>query len=195
MIRYHFIGTDAWFLYCLPGCFRPIDTVVSFSAMCLLSTPVRSRIHWSLVSTNSAILWLSRTLSGTQAPVPQITPFMISLLFSEPDHDSVWVVICFEYLIFWLSKYNPVNKECQRKNKKTLQNIYILSVMTFLLISIIQFFFQEITNPLFLSDNSCDHVDHKSCDPCDHALSDHNTCRPFSAQLTLDSGNCCHTWV
>lgn len=80
-----------------------------------------------------------------------------------------------------------------RKNKKTLQNIYILSAVS--CISIIQFFFQEITNPLFLSDkNSCDHVDHKSCDPCDHALSDHNTCRPFSAQLTLDSGNCCHTW-
>ena len=60
-----------------------IVTVSSSSfAICLCTTPVLSRIHWSLVSTIFARSLLSHTLSGAHEPVPHILPVIFFSMIS-----------------------------------------------------------------------------------------------------------------
>ena len=56
----------------LPAASAAMETVVSSFAMCLLATPVLSRIHSSLVSTSRAISLLSIVYDGMYEPVPHI---------------------------------------------------------------------------------------------------------------------------
>ena len=53
--------------------------------------------------------------------------------------------------------------------------------------------FSKINNYCLLENQSSHKINHQCCQPCDHTLSDHNTCRPFTAKFSLDRSNSCHT--